>query len=133
MVRPTIIDDFMIYLARFERDVIVRGLDEGLWGTTSHVAIRPGRLEREPVGKLLGSRLACDASLAVEYYGHVKKSIGFMSRAAEIEHFGVRTMVAPLVNFSTVRVEDVARLAPDLVAGFPAFKAEIVAARFGPG
>jgi len=118
-------DEFRIYLSKFEARVIVAGIDGGRWGTPTNVTIRPGKLAQSPIATLVGTRFFYPRPAAIEYYGLVKKSLGFMELAAKVHEFGIGTIRAPLVNFSSVKIEDVAALAPDLVDGFVPFKKRI--------
>jgi hypothetical protein len=126
------IDDFQVYLARFENEVLIRGYERGLWGSVVPASTRRGSLAGEPIGRLVGDRFVYDRPLVLEYGGHIKKSTGFMALAVQIDEFGIRTLRAPLVNFSSCKVEHVYTLAPELVEGFVPFKREIIIARWGP-
>lgn len=125
-------DNFHVYLARFENEVLIQGYQKGYWGSVVNVSTRRGVLAGEPIGRLVGDRFVCEYPLAIEYGGHIKKSTGFMALAVQLEDLAMRTIRAPLVNVSSCRVEDVYTLSPELVEGFVPFKRELIIARWGP-
>ena len=116
---------FREYLYAFEKDVMLRGIEEGRWGTQQQVTIRPGRLAQYPIGRFLGTRFRHDKPVAISYYGLIKKSTEFMALAARLSQFGMSTIKAPVAEFSSVKIEDVAELAPELIQGFVDFKKHI--------
>jgi len=124
-------ENFKEYLSLFESHVLA---SKALFGVKEElVPVRPGRLSRAPVGALLGSTFVLPEPLVVDYYGHLKKSSGFLVKVerAKKKYVGkqVRMVLAPVVHFATVKIEVVAKLAPELVADFPAFKKRILNTR----
>ena len=101
------------------------------------IPVRPGRLVKTRFGALIGRIFSHDKLLVIDYYGFLKKSSALVERIeserAELAGRQVRMLKALVVHFASVRMEDVARLAPQLVSDFPDFKKTILRARgFGP-
>ena len=124
-------ENFKVYMHLFEKHVL---LSKALLGVKNElVPVRTGRLSRTAVGGVLGSTFTWDDPLVIDYYGHLKKSSGFLLKVNEAKrkYAGkqVRMVLAPVVHFATIRMEVVARLAPQLLADFPEFKKRILTAR----
>lgn len=123
--------DFVSYLQNFEDQVIRVGAEKEMLGKEELVPIRNGKLLRRPFGKALGREINCDAVVAVDYYGHIKKSTGFFRYAeqcsADVE--GQLKMISSvLVHFARIRIEDVYRISKSskLIGRFPEFKEEML-------
>jgi len=114
---------------KLEQGVIVKGLEQGLFGTLTWAPIRNGKLHSEPFAELLGTRFYYAKPAVIDYYGLHKRSTGFMAKAARLGAF-LKGFEVPLVSFSSVHAHHVRDLAPGLLHDFPVFKAEVVAERF---
>lgn len=126
-------NSFARYIANLEERVILEGAKQGCLGKVEKVPVRNGKLSRSDFGKLVGVRLQKEEVYVVDYYGLMKKSDGFwnlVSRTRE-QYSGkqVKSVDALVVHFASIRIEKVAALAPDLVAGFPSFKKAVLDAR----
>lgn len=124
--------DFRVYLQQFEELVVERGIKNGCLGKAEKVSVRDGRLSSSHFGRLVGKTAYSDDVFAVDYYGHTKKSAGFIQTVEELNMLHkqqVKLLLVPLVFFASIRVEKVARLAPNLVAEFPKFKKMLLDAR----
>lgn len=125
--------NFALYRQMFENQVVAKGVLTGCLGANSKVSLRPGKLSVLHFGKLMGLVFDSQISCAIDYYGHVKKSSALLQQIEEIgrsmPYAQVKMVQVVLVHFSSIRIEKVARLAPDLVAEFPLFKKTILDAR----
>jgi hypothetical protein len=123
--------DFKNVLLKFENDVIIRGVQGGKIGREEMVPVRNGKLSKQRFGKLVGLEIDCSVSLAVDYYGHLKKSAGFFRDVQDATPKGTqaRMMKSTVVHFASIKVEDVVELAPDLVPVFPILKRELLKLR----
>jgi ABC-type Fe3+-hydroxamate transport system substrate-binding protein len=127
--------DFNHYRDEFEKRVIARGVDERCLGKDEAVSLREGRLAVSPFAQKIGKIIPHDARFAVDYYGYKKKSKGFFRYTSDVQSdvkklgHQVKGVIIPVVHFASIRVEKIAKLAPDLVADFPGFKKEILDAR----
>lgn len=126
---------FAIYLTKFETRVVIAGILARRFTSRDGVVIRRSlRLDKSPLGRLVGNRFRWERPAAIEYFGVVKRSTGFVELAGlvhePLRRYGLCELYVPIVNFSSVTVEDVARFAPDLVEDFPAFKERMVRARW---
>lgn len=124
-------DEFQKTLDLFEREVIIRGVGGGHLGREEMVPVRNGKLSKQPFGKLVGLEVESETSLAVDYYGHLKKSSGFFRdvKDATPTDTQARMMRSTVVHFASIKVEDVVLLAPELVPVFPILKHELLRRR----
>jgi hypothetical protein len=121
--------EFHEYLTRFEEEVIARGIREGCLGKIELVPARLGRLSSTPFGDKVGLLIENSFPFAVDYYGHYKKTSGVVLLIQEIaQELGkqVGSVSAPVVHFASIRIEKVAKLAPELVVGFTKYKKELL-------
>ena len=124
--------DFLRYMSEFEHYVVIPGLEQGLFGKKVYVPFRGMRMENSALGRLLGTRLQWETPAAIEYFGLVKRSTGFMALGAQIGDLRLGVDV-PLVNFSAIKDKHIVQLRPELLIDFPAFKQEIITVRFPQG
>ena len=123
-------DDFVPYQKNFEEDVLC--MLQAL-AIMKMIPVRPGKLAKTKFGALVGSVFDYAPPLVIDYYGFLKRSTGLIEKVDEMRAKLVgrqlRMVKAPVVHFASVRMEDVAIRAPELVAGFPDFKKTILDAR----
>jgi hypothetical protein len=121
---------FQQYQALFESRVIAQGVEKGLLGQIERVSTKPRALARGSFGKVIGTVLDARGALCLDYYGLHKLSRGLMELIGHIrlEEKGtqIRYIECPVVHLSSVRFEDISRLAPDLMEGFPHFKKRVL-------
>ena len=121
---------FDTYIKEFERRVVLAGIRAGILGGTYEVSVRRNRLERKSFGVQMGTAVETDIICVVNYYGFEKKSRGFQERVQEIRKAltdrQLKALDVPVVHFAGVRLEEVAKLAPDLVADFARFKKQVL-------
>lgn len=114
--------DFRKYLGRFEEEVMLSGVREGVLGQIELVAVRDGRLTASSFGKMIGTTVDTNLVLAFDYYGLIKKSVGFKEKIRKMKGKQVRLASAHVVHFASVKIEDVLDLSSVLVGDFPKFK-----------
>ncbi len=125
------IKQFRFFCAEFERRVLMRGYECGVWPKTlKRVPIRPGKLEKEPIGVLVGNRFVWDRIAVIDYWGHLKKSTAFMEKAVEIYPYQISYMHAIVLSFSAVRPQHIIDLAADLCPFWTEFQARVHEARW---
>jgi hypothetical protein len=125
-------ESFEKYKTLFE-EAVAEGVYKGLLGSVKSVPVSPGKLSRRTIGTVLGEIIEVDTALVIDYYGYMKKSKGFNDLVGEvIESLSgrqVKMIEAPVVHFNAVRLEVLAKIAPDLVSGFGDFKKAVLDAR----
>jgi len=122
------------YLDKLERDVIIKGQgDLFVTGQRKYVSVKRSSLMDTKFGKTLGEVIDTDIVIAFEIYGLIRKSRGFMKHVGMLRKQNpgqqIKSIKCPLVNFSQIRYEDIARLAPHLMQGFPEFKERLLKLR----
>lgn len=117
------------YLQKLE-DMIVAGILNGKLGKREMLSVRPGKLAVTDFGKKIGKvHPHAKISFAIDYYGHYKRSAGFLKDRA-VSSYQVGSMQTTVVHFASLRIEDIAKLGtPELITGFPAFKAALLELR----
>jgi hypothetical protein len=118
-----------IYLADFESKVILPGLEQKLFGRQIKVQVKGGKLRNSDFGKFVGIEFEHKRAVAIDYYGLVKKSTGFERKLKQYEDLDVKAARIPVVHFAAVKIEHITDLAPELLAGFAAFKKHLVKLR----
>lgn len=116
------------YLLEFEKCVILKGVKQGIIGAPTMVPTRPGKLAKTKFGRKLGEVILSSDVLSVDYYGHIRKSIGFIKTVSEAKE-QLRMMEAIMVHFAALKVEDIDKIAPEMCAGFASFKKKLLVAR----
>ena len=116
--------DFKEYLVSFEQKFIVNACSTLC--RTAEIPVRSGRLSKTKFAELLGLTFKAERIMVIDYYGYNKMSTGFVEELFRIRAAcrgkQVRTITAGLVYFASIKMEDVAAGAPELVADFPTFK-----------
>lgn len=122
---------FKVYQAALERKLITGGLQA--LAKPEMVAVRPGKMSKSKFATFIGNRIRSAYPVVIDYYGHFKKSTGFDTVLNEFrkENKGaqVRMMMALVIHFAAIKVEQLAEIAPELVGEFPQFKAAVLKAR----
>lgn len=121
--------DFRNYLNKFERDIIVKGIESGLLGKDMMIPVRKGKLDNTEFGQMLGITFDHSDPAAIDYYGFIKKSSGLITKFADSSDVQIRAVRAPIVHFASIKVEDVSDLSSELVKDFPEFKKRLVSLR----
>lgn len=123
---------FKDYRDSFE-EVVIEGVRLGMLGMEKSIPITPGKLSRKQIGRVMGSEIATDKSVVIDYYGYMKKSRGFnLAVAAAVRTFSgkqVKMVNTTVVHFNSIRLEIIAKIAPSLVANFGNFKKTILDVR----
>lgn len=124
-------EKFSQYLKKFEKKVLIAGMEQGILSATDRmVPIKPGRLNTTAFGQALGENFDYHEPLAFDYYGMLKKSSGFVGLWRKYaDRFEIKSALAPVIHFASVKVEHINNLDPDLVLDFVAFKKKLVELR----
>lgn len=115
-------DTFEGCLYALEQDVIVPAVESGRFGTKKLVPVRDGRLIHSGFGSFLIGQVDANVPLAVDYYGFLRKSAGFADLILSMQGVQVRMIEAMVVHFASIKIEDVAEIAPTFVQYFPKLK-----------
>jgi len=118
---------FRDYMHLFEKEVIIKGFENGFFTKEIMVPSKNGRLDNTDYGMMIGNRIKYDKLLVVDYYGLLKKSTEFINKIKEFsEQFEIRSMKSPIVYFASIKIEQISELMKDLTGDFPEFKKVIV-------
>jgi len=125
-------DWFESYKIAFE-DAVRKGVENGVLGDDKPVPAHFGKLHKRKICKVMGLEIDTEVIMAIDYYGYMKKSRGFNSQVKEVmDNFKgsqVKLLDAKVVHFNSVRLEVLAKLAPELVTDFGDFKKAVLDAR----
>ena len=121
--------DYKAYITSFENRVIIPGAVNSRFGKEGMVTLKNGKLYNTAFGKFIGNLLECEEILAIDYYGHIKKSSGMLKVIENYKGIEVKSIMVPVVYFASVKNEDITALAPELMDGFPLFKKQLIELR----
>jgi len=114
------------YLNSFENRIIIPGLEKKMFCKEGMVTLKNGKLANTAFGKFIGNLLECEEILAVDYYGHIKKSKGLLDMVEKYKGIEIKSVLVPVVYWASIKNEDIAMLAPDLLDNFPLFKSFLI-------
>jgi len=123
------VKEFRAYLHDFEEQVIIKGVEDGIFGKQMMISARRGKLDSTKFGQLLGSQFEYTESIVIDYYGLLKKSTGFVAKLNSVEEIEAKAAKAMIVHFASVKDAHIVKLAPDLIVGFPPFKEYLIKVR----
>lgn len=122
---PDFLQNFM---KTFEQKVVIPGLLNCKLGKLEEVSTQDGKLAKTNFGKTIGILLPYEGKdfIAINYYGHIKKSSTFYYTSRKAKIGTVR-----VVHFASLRIEYIAKATKELelIAGFAKFKEEILKIR----
>ena len=124
-------DVFRKLVLDFEKDIIIGGIAKKVFSRRVNVPVKRGKLSYQKFGRILGDVIDTRLVIAIDYYGHIKKSLGFLEK---IKSFGNPPPIeinSYLVHFASVKMEDVATMTNDvrIMINFPRLKSEILILR----
>ena len=124
---------FELYMVEFELCFLSAAVTQGKLGRREVLPVRPGKLTRSHFGAKMGTSFQSPVSFAIDYYGLLKRSTMLFAEIQwmqdELRGRQVKAMESVVIHFASVRIEDIARLTPELVGGFPTFKKTVLDAR----
>lgn len=123
------VKEFRNYLHDFEEQVIIRGVEDGVFGKEMMISARRGKLDSTKFGQLMGSHFEYIESVVIDYYGLIKKSTGFVTKLNSVEEIEAKAAKAMIVHFASVKDAHIVKLAPNLIVGFPPFKEYLIKVR----
>lgn len=118
---------WMDYLVEFEEKVLLKVYNSSINSIkTEPVPIRPGKLLKTPFGEFIGRSFTHKNLIAFNYYGLFKISSGII----QVDRNGSNTVVAPVIHFSSVKIEHVEQHCKELIVDFVSFKKFLVGLRW---
>lgn len=126
--------NFHDYLERFEV-MIHDAVLAGQLGKMELVSVRPPRLESAYFGRVMYSSMDFDEPFAINYYGLIKRSRGFLDQlneaCYELRGKQLKMMETTVVHFASVKMEDLNYLTANeqTIGHFPQFKAMVLGHR----
>ena len=125
--------NFTRYLKAFENDFIVDAIERKVIGknTLHKVPLRKGKLHPTPFGHFLDTEFDYSVIYAINYFGYFKLSTGLKSvaRATEEMFPNLKTILAPVIYFDSIRKEHLKIVAPLLADDFHKFKSFLIKKR----
>lgn len=125
--------DFSGYRDRFERDIIERGLELGVFNTRGPVSVHRSRMAYTALAKKLGPSIKTYKIFAIDYYGYIKKSVGFIDslhvQIGVLSGKQIKSIRVPIIHFASIKMEDIAEINQDMLKEFPKFKKTILKLR----
>ena len=119
------------YLDRFEQELIIPAC--AVLCRETMIPMRPGRLVKTRFASMMGKTFLASFPVVVDYYGYLKMSDEFIREFLKVmaacKGKQVRTISSKIVYFAAIKMEDVAKTAPELVSSFPIFKEIILKKR----
>lgn len=127
--------DFEKYLIEFERKIFIEGYKNGLFNKRDPeiVPLKNQKLSNTSFGRFIGNQFKFDQVLSINYYGLFKLSseiVNVAEQARQIYNFGIRSIKVPVIYFSSLRIETIKKLSPELFIDYPEFKKHIVNLRW---
>ena len=117
------------YMNAFEHKIVIPGLEQGLFGSVQDLPIWDNKLSGHKLRKLIGTRFKYEKPAIISYYDVEKRSTGFMAKALIVNEF-MTIVKGHKVSFSSIKIEHIAQLDPELLECFAHFKALLVKERF---
>lgn len=107
---------FRVQLLKFE-EVVAQGVVKEIIGKSAQVNVREGRFAKTDFARFMGSTIDSDHPFVIDYYGHLKKSRGFLSlvegKSAQIRNRQLKSMATIVVFFASLKIEDIASITSD--------------------
>lgn len=123
------IQKFRQYLHDFEERVIIKGIEDGTFNKEMMVPVRRGKLSSTKFGQLLGDQFIYDGVAVIDYYGLLKKSVGFVVKLNSVEGIEAKAAMAIVIHFAAIKDSNIVKLEPELMIGFPEFKEYLIKIR----
>jgi hypothetical protein len=126
---------FEDYLSKFEYEVLIKGYELCIFNRTQLVSTNLGVLGNSKFASQMGKLLSYPGILVVDYYGHLKKSYGFIDALKEerkkLNGRQIKMMESVTIHFNSVKIEDIADISKDsfLISNFAEFKKEVLVKR----
>lgn len=121
------------YRDDFEIAIIEKGIEVGVFDTRGHVSVNRSKMAYTAFAKRLGAAIKTYKIFAVDYYGYIKKSTGFIDslhmQIGILRGKQIKSMRVPLVHFASIKMEDVAKINSNMLKEFPKFKQTILTLR----
>lgn len=121
---------FPEYLQFFETNVIQAVIRKEI-GKAIRVPTKPNALQDTPFGFALGHEIDSDVPFLIDYYGYLKRTRAQDDAIKRIIACDdpPRHIIAHVVHFAGLHIDDVHRFAPAMLAKFTDFKNHILELR----
>lgn len=117
---------FKEYRDKFELEIIEKGIDLGIFTKEKQVSIVKPRLACTAFAKKMGLVSNSYKLFAIDYYGYLKKSKGFIEsfhkNRSLMKKKQLKSAGAVVIHFAAIKMEDVAKINSDMLKDFPRFK-----------
>jgi len=120
--------NFKRYLALFEECIICQGVKRELLGKILSVNIREGKFSCSRFARIVGRVSPFSIPFVIDYYGHLKRSQGFVDVAREVVNSmrdqQIKSIDTTVVFFASLKIEEIADITGDqyLKGGFSELK-----------
>lgn len=127
--------NFRKFLIKFENEVILRGVEQGVLGQYELVACRTCKSDKSRFAQAIGKLLPYKMPIVIDYYGYYKKSAGFYALVEEeqnqISNRQIKMIGSVVVHFASIKIEDINLLTSSsyLTSKFADFKMQMLAKR----
>lgn len=118
--------EFTQYLYNFEDAFLNRNPHDILWKDRV-ISVRESRLKSHAFGQILGTVFEHPIPCAFDYYGLQRKSTALIHELATTTD--KNTLVCSVLNFQSVKVEDILNIDSNLIQEFAQFKATLLKIR----
>jgi len=119
------------YMCKVETNVILPAYEnDELTVQRRWVPFGTGWLDGTPFGRLVTTRFKYDGVLVLDYHGLLKKSTGFMKKAADVSAF-IQGLDTDVITTANLQPAIVRKYAPELEPELYTFKKTIVNLRLG--
>jgi len=114
----------------FEKNIIVGGVLDKRFTKKADVSTKRNKLLSHDFGKIIGDVVDTKLVLAIDYYGYIKKSEGFLNKLNSMNP-KPKGMRSYLIYFASIKMEDVVARTNDVrvMLDFPRLKNEILILR----
>lgn len=121
-------DTWKKYLIEFETKVLLPMFESGEYEIkTEPVPLRPGKLQDTPFGDFVGKEFNYNSFLSFNYYGLFKPSKEILNTKIGVSK---TTVKAPVIHFSSVKIEHIEKYCKNLIIDFVLFKKFLVSLRW---
>lgn len=124
--------NFIEYRDKFEIDIVLKGLQLGVFSGKKQVPVSRSRMAYTSFAKKLGLFVVSSSIFAIDYYGYLKKSSGFIDAFCNqkiLRGKQLKSAYVDVVHFASIKMEDISYLDSNMLKDFPEFKKVILTAR----
>jgi len=128
MEKERMIEKWKGYLTEFENNILIPMYENGNFKIKSEpVPLRVGKLHKTPFAGFIGKGFEYGSILSFNYYGLFKLSSGLI-KIKPVP--GMHIITAPVIHFSSIKVEHIEFYQKELLLDFVSFKKFLVSLRW---